>query len=189
MIGLSPTKWFVVSPPRSGTTSLCLMAEMLNILSRHAPVAEIDYIMNPKMPQFYKKQFLADTPVYRPSFIETVVSSDNHKFIYCDRSAESWVQSFENIRLHLVYTRFLNASELTRDQQIDRESLVELFNGKEYSRGMAIDAFISHRQKIINMIPPEKLLIYKFSMGWDPFCEFVGAVAPSDPVPHRNKTS
>lgn len=179
-------KYFVVSPPRSGTSSLCEMASIVGLRYMHAPVTSIVHVMNPGMPEFYARQFIADTPVFRPSFIESVMDSDKNKFIYCDRSSDIWVKSFERVNLHEAYIRMRGQDNLNHVQRLDRDSLAELFDNKEYSTEMAMEAHGKHKRKIITTLRPDQLLIYDFSMGWNPFCEFLGVDVPNVPLPHRN---
>lgn len=33
---------------------------------------------------------------------------------------------------------------------------------------------LDHNERIKRLIPPEQLLVYEVSQGWDPLCEFLG---------------
>ena len=35
-------------------------------------------------------------------------------------------------------------------------------------------------------MPPERLLVWKVTEGWEPLCEFLGVEVPAEPLPHEN---
>ena len=39
----------------------------------------------------------------------------------------------------------------------------------------------------MRMIPRERLLIFNFSDGWGPLCEFLGKPVPDEPFPHVDR--
>ena len=41
-------------------------------------------------------------------------------------------------------------------------------------------------KKIMNTVPPEKLLVYNVKEGWDPLCKFLGMDVPDHPFPRKN---
>ncbi|KAF8517196.1 P-loop containing nucleoside triphosphate hydrolase protein [Hysterangium stoloniferum] len=48
---------------------------------------------------------------------------------------------------------------------------------------------LDHNARIKALIPPEKLLIYEVSDGWDKLVEFLGVPKPDLPFPHVNDTA
>ncbi|KAF8509928.1 hypothetical protein BU17DRAFT_70254 [Hysterangium stoloniferum] len=48
---------------------------------------------------------------------------------------------------------------------------------------------LDHNARIKALIPPEKLLIYEVSDGWDKLVEFLGVPKPDLPFPHVNDTT
>ncbi|GJJ09184.1 hypothetical protein Clacol_003406 [Clathrus columnatus] len=46
--------------------------------------------------------------------------------------------------------------------------------------------FERHNKSIIQLIPPEKLLIFNVAEGWKPLVKFLGVPEPSQPFPHLN---
>ena len=51
----------------------------------------------------------------------------------------------------------------------------------------AIESFQAHKQKIEEIIPEGRLLVYNFTQGWEPLCNFVGKESPDGDIPHLNK--
>ena len=50
------------------------------------------------------------------------------------------------------------------------------FEGDFPNRGK--DVFLRHYEEVRSLVPPERLLEYKVSDGWEPLCEFLGVAVP-----------
>jgi hypothetical protein len=182
------TKYFVVSLPRTGTKSLCKMVETLGIEYSHAPTVQFPRLLNDKSS---KIRMFADTPVYSPSYVETLVHNENYKFIYIVRKVDEWKESFERVRLDKNYNELLSPSMKMNPYRIlDRDSLKDVFNDVPYDTTTARDMFLAHAARMFDIIPKERLLVYQFSDGWEPLCEFLDVPIPQDVVvPHINKNT
>ena len=44
----------------------------------------------------------------------------------------------------------------------------------------------AHNDAVREAIPPERLLVWKVTEGWEPLCEFLEVPVPEDPLPHAN---
>merc|ERR1719238_2430683 len=51
------------------------------------------------------------------------------------------------------------------------------------------EIYETYNQKMKKLIPPENLLVWKPSDGWEPLCKFLEVEIPIDPIPVENKTS
>lgn len=177
-------KLFVVSLPRTGTKSICKMVLLLGYKINHCPSIRLSSY-------FTAEQFecFADTPIYRPSLIKKLALAPSNKFIYIDRDRDQWLTSFENVNLHSAYGDYISrdVNSMKPISVLDRESLAEVFGNFQYSSQMAKDAFHRHRQEVLNSIPSDQLLIYRFQDGWKPLCEFLGKEVPPHAIPHINK--
>lgn len=61
------------------------------------------------------------------------------------------------------------------------------FGGRFTDRNHAISVFEEHNRRVISAVPPDRLLIYDLSTGWDPLCQFLGADIPGRAgFPHIN---
>jgi hypothetical protein len=49
-----------------------------------------------------------------------------------------------------------------------------------------IDAMNRHNEEVKASIPPERLLVWSVTDGWEPLCEFLEVPVPGVPVPHIN---
>ena len=43
-----------------------------------------------------------------------------------------------------------------------------------------------NKLKPLATVPPERLLVYRVSEGWDPLCRFLGVPVPNTPFPSEN---
>jgi hypothetical protein len=61
------------------------------------------------------------------------------------------------------------------------------FDGRFEDREHAIAIYQKHNEEVKRRVPPEKLLVYQVSQGWEPLCAFLGVDMPADtPFPHLN---
>jgi hypothetical protein len=60
------------------------------------------------------------------------------------------------------------------------------FRGHWLEKNDAIAAFEKHVKEVKEFVPPERLLVYEVTQGWEPLCEFLGVEVPDEPFPHRN---
>ncbi|GAA3508270.1 hypothetical protein FHR32_000883 [Streptosporangium album] len=52
-----------------------------------------------------------------------------------------------------------------------------------------LKAFRSHIEEVTTVIPPERLLVYEVSQGWEPLCAFLGVPVPDEPFPRVNDSA
>lgn len=50
-------------------------------------------------------------------------------------------------------------------------------------------AYEAHYASVKEMVPPQNLLVYKVSEGWEPLCKFLGQPVPPQPYPTGNRVS
>ena len=43
-------------------------------------------------------------------------------------------------------------------------------------------------ESVVSAVPPERLLVWNPSEGWEPLCEFLEVSVPSEPLPRLNDT-
>ena len=60
-----------------------------------------------------------------------------------------------------------------------------VFHGK-LDRESAIETYRKHNADVIATIPPEQLLVWRASDGWEPLCAFLGVPVPDHPFPRLN---
>ena len=51
---------------------------------------------------------------------------------------------------------------------------------------LLIEGFERHNEEVKRTVPPERLLVWQVSEGWEPLCEFLEVEVPAEPLPHVN---
>jgi hypothetical protein len=59
----------------------------------------------------------------------------------------------------------------------------------DQARVRSKNAFRHHYQDVQEMVPQERLLVFKLRDGWKPLCEFLGKPLPEVDFPHENETA
>ncbi len=60
------------------------------------------------------------------------------------------------------------------------------FGGGHSEPGQMIETMKRHNEEVKASIPPERLLVWSVTEGWEPLCEFLEVPIPGVPVPHIN---
>jgi Sulfotransferase domain len=63
---------------------------------------------------------------------------------------------------------------------------IQTFGGRMDDRDTAIAAYRIRTGQVRELIPPERLLVFDVSEGWDPLCGFLEVPVPPTPFPHLN---
>ena len=137
-------KYFVVSLPRTGTTSLSKMARMCGLNPKHAP-------------HFYWKNhldnnqfnFFSDTPIYCPSVVEEICSMTEFesRFIYIEKDFESIFKSWVRMGLLNNYNSFYG-----NEKNFDFVSYNNAFQNKRLSENNFENIFTEHRNIITQIL-------------------------------------
>ena len=63
------------------------------------------------------------------------------------------------------------------------------FHGRFAEKKHALDVFDRHNAEVKRVVPPERLLVYEVSQGWEPLCHFLDSAVPAEPFPHMNTSA
>jgi hypothetical protein len=86
-----------------------------------------------------------------------------------------------------------------RVSKLDRDSYLEVFGEAHvnpetnllqtnyWNSDQAKYFFNLHKTLVTGIIPANQLLVYNFTQGWTPLCQFLGKEVPSEDVPQINK--
>jgi hypothetical protein len=58
----------------------------------------------------------------------------------------------------------------------------------DWSKENMIKCYLGHIEKCKLLCPPEKLLLFYATDGWEPLCKFLNVPVPDAPYPHENDT-
>lgn len=113
------------------------------------------------------------------------------KVILTVREPLSWYESMQR-----TIFRALRESRLVDPDPYNRAvsdlvyDLVYLkaFDGRAGDREYMLSTYENHVRSVKAFVPPEQLLTYDVSEGWQPLCEFLGVQIPDTPFPITNST-
>jgi len=113
-----------------------------------------------------------DPERWEPSFRETIVDMCH---------GESLIRLLSSARAHVDpswerYLRFVDrmfwGEHGTFPDGHTPEALIAAFNG--------------HNAEVERTVPPDQLLVWEVTDGWEPLCDFLGVDVPDQPLPHAN---
>lgn len=107
------------------------------------------------------------------------------KIVLTTRSAEGWYESMRTT----IFDIFEKVGPGMDNpiSSMGREILYKRMFGENFEdRAHVIDVFERHNQRILDSIPPERLLVFEARQGWAPLCEFLGVAVPDQPYPNAN---
>ena len=170
--------YFIVSLPRTGTKSICKMAEMCGLTSMHVLSSSKTLIQHIGCGY----NFFADTPFYNPHFLTSFLETQNGnevKFIYLDRDKESWSNSFERLWKGWVDKPHVEKISKNKIDFLDNINYEYLNSTNRENR------FKLHKHCIneIARLYRVETLNYWFDDGWEPFCSFTKTIIPQQKVP------
>ncbi len=67
--------------------------------------------------------------------------------------------------------------------------VMEEYEGRQHERDYMVEHFQRHTDDVLASVPPERLLVFEASQGWEPLCAFLGVPVPETPYPRENSTA
>lgn len=183
--------FFVVSLPRSGTSSLTKMAKICGLRTKHCPHNYFQHYFRKNEFDFY-----SDTPIFVPSEIENICKKEDigAKFIFINRPFSEIFDSWSRVNLYNNYKNmFKHWSESKESMSVGRlydfKSYHESFGNDFCDENNYNEIFQKHKELVISKIKEygKELLIYNFEDGWKPFCDFLEVEIPTEKIPILNK--
>jgi hypothetical protein len=110
---------------------------------------------------------------WEPSFRETIVGMcHGESLMRLLASARGEIDPKWRRYLDLVDRMFWGAQGTFKDGWATQAQLIEQFE--------------RHNERVKRTVPPERLLVWQVTEGWEPLCEFLGVGVPAEPLPHEN---
>jgi hypothetical protein len=125
-------------------------------------------------------------------------SFPNAKVLLSVRDPERWEPSFRETIVDMCFgeslIRLLSSARAHVDPRWRRylEFVNRLFWSEQgtfpagHSPDALIEGFVAHNEEVKRVVPADRLLVWEVTDGWEPLCEFLGAVVPEQPLPHAN---
>lgn len=178
----------VTSLPRTGTVSICAMLQTLGYKTYHAPLH-----LSKMLEVYAPKVAYADTPAFVPHIASQLKVNENIpvQYVYVDRDFDSWFDSMtKSTNLLRTYHRFSQTpdEQLNTGELADKQHYHAVFGNFDINSSGFKDhiklKFFEHREEVSGWG-----LVYKFSEGWEPLCDFLDLNIPNKPIPHEHKKS
>lgn len=124
------------------------------------------------------------------SFLPQLLSAHpDARVILTLRDPEAWFESanatiFEGLELSAY-----NPDPARREQGdlARRVILGGVFSGRHRESEYAIRVYRQHIDRVVKLVPTERLLRYRVADGWGPLCQFLGAPEPEQSFPWLNE--
>ena len=106
------------------------------------------------------------------------------------REPESWIKSVHNTILPAMQSHMeMEDSPRRRRMAMAYDLIVrQTFDERMHEAEHAISVYEEHIAAVRRTIPPERLLEFRVSDGWEPLCAFLGRGVPDEPFPLTNTT-
>jgi hypothetical protein len=69
-----------------------------------------------------------------------------------------------------------------------RKAIMALFDARMHDREHLIAVYQRHNDEVRRAVPPQRLLIYDVTQGWEPLCRFLDVPVPERAFPRANTT-
>jgi hypothetical protein len=121
---------------------------------------------------------------------EQMAAFPQAKVILTRRDPEKWYASVMNT---IWPSSQANAQRTEPEAKLTSKMVFGLiwdgiFAGRMDDKDFVISQFAAHNQKVIDEVPPEKLLLYEPGQGWEPLCSFLNVPIPAADFPRVNST-
>jgi len=113
------------------------------------------------------------------------------KVILTLRDPESWYESVQNTIFEALELSAHNPDLGKRESQgLTRRLILEYTFGNRYwEKEHVIEVYRNHIQRVIKVVPQERLLQYDVKDGWKPLCDYFQKSIPVEPFPRLNERS
>jgi len=121
------------------------------------------------------------------------------KVILCERDIDRWYDSIENAVLKPLWEmnwtgqlllKFVQSATGLRGATATKKAYYGLFRAASADeiRAHAKDTYREYYARMKDLVPPERLLLYRMGQGWDPICRFLGRPVPAVEFPRVNES-
>ena len=105
------------------------------------------------------------------------------KFILSVRDPLKWYKSLQDTIFAPHWIEFLPNSEAGAYM---KATINDYFDNRMHDHDHLVRRFQEHVADVRASIPPERLLVFEVSEGWQPLCDFLGTDTPEGEFPHVN---
>jgi Sulfotransferase domain len=113
------------------------------------------------------------------------------KVIHSVRPQEIWWKSFSSTigRVFGGYKEMTLPDHVKAMMEAMEIAIVrDTFGGKLTDKESALAAYRRRTEEVRAAFPPERLLVFDVTQGWEPLCAFLNVATPNEPFPRVNST-
>jgi hypothetical protein len=187
-----------------GRTGTMTMKGALGILG-FGPTHHMTEIMaHPEQLQHWKAIFAGEPVVWEEVYAGYVSQVDwpdaacweqalaafpDAKVIHTERPEETWWRSFDGtIGKFFGMMDGLDLPPHLREIFLTmREGFVTSTFSDHRDQEIAISAYRGNNQRVREIVPADRLLVFDVAEGWEPLCRFLEVPVPETPFPHHNE--
>jgi hypothetical protein len=131
-------------------------------------------------------------------FAQLLDSYPDAKVLLSVRDPERWEPSFRETIVDMCFgdtlIHLLSSARAHVDPKWRRylEFVDRMFWSEQgtfpvgHSPDALIEGFAAHNERVKQVVPPDRLLVWEVTDGWEPLCAFLDVPVPSQPLPHAN---
>ena len=105
------------------------------------------------------------------------------KVVLTVRDPDSW---FDSVSETIFSQGMMGSLEGSPVGAMMQGVIFDHFDGAITDRAFMTDWFRRRNQAVIDLLPPERLLVFSAKDGWEPLCAFLGVPVPDGPFPRVN---
>lgn len=112
------------------------------------------------------------------------------KVLLTRRPPDVWFESFTNtIVASLDRSIPDDDPERVQLRRMARAVVWSRFGDEVHDRDHVLRVLADHEAEVIAAVPPDQLLVFEVTEGWEPLCTFLDVEAPAEPFPRSNSTA
>lgn len=110
------------------------------------------------------------------------------KVILTLRDSEDWFASaIATIFPGLESSKFNPNPRNAESNAFKRRLILDtVFSGRYRDKAFAIEVYERHNRQVMDLVPPDQLLQYRVTEGWELLCSFLDKPVPDEPFPRKN---
>ncbi|KAJ5172626.1 hypothetical protein N7492_005219 [Penicillium capsulatum] len=138
----------------------------------------------------------SDTPAI--AFADDLIEAyPDAKVVLVERDIDSWYESFLNSAIKNTYDPVVSivytidrwfTHPVGRVHRSTFDGWLGIKNPED-ARRVSKEKYREHYALVRRLTPPDRLLEFQISDGWEPLCKFLGKPIPEVPFPHLNEKS
>jgi hypothetical protein len=122
---------------------------------------------------------------------EVMAAFPETKFLLTIRDAESWFSNYLHVGQMMYFSADVAGWVADTNSTDYKCSGMKSWgcnfeNSSAEEKETCLQNYARHNERVQEVIPPERLLVYNWSDGWAPLAHFLGTAIPEEEFPHED---